>query len=196
MCTNRTSGAVVIVAGLWSAALTPTMGQELNCPAWEQKHPAYAPSPRWGHAMAYDGARQETVLVGEGFDGAITWTWDGHDWTAHRTFGPRTGPGAAMAYDELRQVVVLFGGAESWGETWEWDGVQWTLRSYSGPPPRAHHAMVYDSARGLTVLFGGSVGDFFTATPGSGTGLVGDFEATREHYRNRTLPWPTTPGGM
>jgi hypothetical protein len=44
-----------------------------------------APTPRGGHAMAYDLARQRIVLYG-GFTNeaprlADTWEWDGADWT-------------------------------------------------------------------------------------------------------------------
>ncbi len=157
MPAKRTLRLMMVVAGGWLAGAAPTRGQSPDCPAWEQKHPTHVPNPRYGHAMAYDGARQETVMVGgTGTDRGSTWTWDGHDWTEHKTAGPYAPSGTAMAYDELRQVVVLFGGQM----TWEWDGVQWTIRSYSGPPPRANYAMVYDSARGVTVLFGGRVGGF------------------------------------
>lgn len=147
---------MMVVTGGWLAGATPMWGQSPDCSVWEEKHPAHTPNPRFGHAMAYDGGRQETLMIGNGSDGGITWTWDGHDWTEHNAGGPGAGSGTAMAYDELRQVVVLFD-----GQTWEWDGVQWTLRSYSGPPWRGQHAMVYDSARGVTVLFGGRVGGFF-----------------------------------
>jgi len=160
MCTNRTSGAVVIVAGLWSAALTPMMGQDPECLPWEQKHPAHAPSPRYGPAVAYDSARGVTVLFGgDGYPSykRDTWEWDGDDWTLRSTVGPPARQHAAMAYDDSRGVVVMFGGVglQFFGDTWEWDGVNWTLRSVTGPSPRQSHAMAYDSDRGVTVLFGG-----------------------------------------
>ena len=163
MSTNRTSGAVVIVAGLWSAALPPTMGQSPECLPWEQKHPAHSPSPRDGHMMAYDSTRGVTVLFG-GISGTHpnyvynkdTWEWDGHDWVERSASGPAPASKAAMVYDELRGVTVLVGGEGSVGVggTWEWDGVRWTLRSNSGPSHRHSHAMAYDSDRGVTVLFG------------------------------------------
>ncbi len=146
MSTNRTFGAVVIVAGLWSAALTPTMGQESDCPPWEQRHPVHSPSPSYYPAMAYDIARGVTVLVGNG-----TWEWDGADWRKASGFSASY---HVMAYDESRSVTVLFGG----GKTWEWDGHEWLLRVNDGPPSRVHSAMAYDSARGVTVLFGGRSG--------------------------------------
>lgn len=138
--------------------------------------------------MAYDAARQETVMIGSGSDGGITWTWDGHDWTEHNAGGPGARFGTAMVYDELRQVVVLFD-----GQTWEWDGVQWTLRSYSGPPWRGEHAMAYDSARGVTVLFGGRVGGFFTVIRGSGMGTCGRCATRADHHRAVGTQWPMTP---
>ncbi len=134
--------------------------------------PGPAPSPRYSHAMAYDGARGMTVLFG-GWDGASldgeTWEWNGASWTLEHPEDPLgvDAPSAryehAMAYDSARGVTVLFGGWDGAydGETWEWDGDTWTKvhdgdpAGVTAPSPRMDHAMAYDSARGVTVLFGG-----------------------------------------
>lgn len=189
MSANRIAGFVVIVSGVWLSGLTPTMGQSPDCPAWEQRHPAHAPSPRYGHAMAYDSAREATVLFGgiRGQGAEATWEWDGADWMERSASGPAARVLTAMAYDELRGVMVLFGGNGAngaLGDTWEWDGVLWTLRSTSGPSRRESHAMVYDSARGVTVLFGGVA---------AGKGFYGDtweWDGTTWALRSTTGPAP------
>src|SRR5262245_23099562 len=57
---------------------------------WNQRRPATSPVARTFHAMAYDGARQRTVLfggtyfdslVGDIVYGSDTWTWDGTNWS-------------------------------------------------------------------------------------------------------------------
>ncbi|MGB3970091.1 MAG: hypothetical protein WBO45_25370 [Planctomycetota bacterium] len=125
---------------------------------WNQLAPATSPQARWGHAMAYDAARQRVVLFG-GFGGGGTWEWDGTSWTQ---LAPAASPsgrwGHAMAYDAARQRVVLFGGGSSaqLADTWEWDGTNWTqLAPAASPSARYSHAIAYDVARQRVVLFGG-----------------------------------------
>ena len=117
------------------------------------------PSPRYGHAMAYDSARGVTVIHG-GYDGQTaggkddeTWEWDGTTWTFRSDSGPGLMWLHAMSYDSARGVTVLL--EDGSPDTWEWDGTSWTLRTSVGAPSRWRHAMAYDSARGVTVLFGG-----------------------------------------
>ncbi len=138
---------------------------------WTQRTPAISPSPRAGHAMAYDSVRQVTVLFGGitpsgGFLGD-TWEWDGSAWSLRSTGGPEARYATAMAFDSARGVTVLFGGQAPFtccslqhrNDTWEWDGSAWTPRGSGGPSPRIAPAMAYDSARGVAVLFGGAAGD-------------------------------------
>ena len=132
---------------------------------WIVRTPALSPIPRFGHAMAYDAARERVVLFG-GYDFvsgsflADTWEWDGNAWVETT---PPTSPsvrfGHGMAYDANRQRVVLFGGAGDTSvlaDTWEWDGSAWIERTpATNPPAREYGALAYDDARGRTVLFGG-----------------------------------------
>ena len=91
---------------------------------WTRQIPSRSPSPRGGHAMAYDSAHGQVVLFG-GYDDprglrylGDTWTWDGSNWI--QKF-PRNSPpaqfGHAMAYDSAHGQVVLFGGPANgtWG---------------------------------------------------------------------------------
>jgi hypothetical protein len=131
---------------------------------WTERKPTTIPLVRFGHAMAYDSARQRIVL----FSGAIgppasaddTWEWDGNNWTQRK---PATIPlrrvGHALAYDAARQRILLFGGSTSlgtYGDTWEWDGKDWTQRKPTmNPIGRGAHKLVYDSVRQRVILFAG-----------------------------------------
>ncbi len=131
---------------------------------WTERTPAHSPTARTSETMAYDVARQRTVLFG-GWDGTNdlddTWEWDGVDWVAstpaHR---PPARDAHRMAYDSVRGCIVLFGGSTiastRLNDTWEWDGTDWTERvSVVSPSPRYRPALWFDANRGRVVLFGG-----------------------------------------
>jgi hypothetical protein len=95
--------------------------------------------PFQGPAMAYDDARQRTVLFGQTHSGtssaptaAQTWEYDGGRWRWVDVSGsPPDRHRGAMAYDLLRRRIVLFGGERPssgtiFGDTWEYDGSTWT----------------------------------------------------------------------
>src|SRR5688500_5531731 len=97
---------------------------------WTQKQDI-GPSPRYGHAMAYDAARQRVALFG-GLAGGIatndTWEWNAGDWTQVSDMGPAPRWHPGMTYDDARQRFVLFGGLvpppvgaalKEGGDTWE-----------------------------------------------------------------------------
>ncbi len=120
------------------------------------------PEPRARHALAYDSAREVTVLFGGTREARFlndTWEWDGLSWTQRNVPGPPSRAVHAMTYDSTRQVVVLFGGANhhrGFDDTWEWDGSDWSPRVASvWPPGRQLHSMAYDRQRGVSVLVGG-----------------------------------------
>ena len=138
---------------------------------WSEKHPADSPSPRYGHAMAFDAARQQVILFG-GIIGAKdtcsaeTWVWDGSNWTL---MNPANSPSAraytAMAYDKSRNRIVLFGGRRyaAWllnpqlSDTWEWDGANWTQVTLpTSPSGRYSHSMASLASGDGIVLFGGN----------------------------------------
>ena len=76
--------------------------------------------------MAYDEARQRTVLFGGLVGGDETWEWDGTNWTQLKpTVSPSSRMHHAMVYDSKRGRTVLFGGTAGGDETWEWDGKNW-----------------------------------------------------------------------
>jgi hypothetical protein len=158
---------VVGVFGVLANAPSTARGQVLD---WEMRAGS-GPSPRYGHAMAYDSARDVTVLFGGWVTGAYSaeaWEWSASNgegaWTLRATSGPGSSYGHAMAYDAARGVTVLFGGFNATsrhGETWEWNGTLWALRPVIGPSPRSGASLVYDAARCVVVLFGGHNNNLF-----------------------------------
>jgi hypothetical protein len=138
---------------------------EWNGRRWKEHHPAEHPDgAAVGSAMAFDGQRGQTVMMGGNTcSGPLpTWTWDGSVWSKTTTSSPGVKAEPAMAYDSARHRVVLFGGDDcsglnQGGDTWEWDGSSWLRVAIDGPGPRGGAAaMAYDRARGEVVFFGGA----------------------------------------
>jgi hypothetical protein len=145
------------------------------------------PSPRQLAVMAFDSARNKTVLFGGtnmfmDVSTGDTWEWDGAAWTRAADFGPPVGSGGAMVY--AGNECVAFGGTNLpsvdaqpvfYPTTWGWDGSHWVLRQDMGPGPRWRHGMAFDGQRGTIVMFGGLQ---LAAVRGDGSGYLGD---TWEH---------------
>ena len=172
-------GYTPAVAGVSSSA---TLGDtwEWDGTGWISVTTAIAPTPREGHAMAYDSTRHRVVLYGgELYSGVTslddTWEYDGTSWTLlEPAHSPPGRAFAAAAYDSARHRVVLFGGKDSNGnaldETWEWDGTDWAqITLATNPPARPPttppanmlllHAMAYDPMRAVVVMAGGGIQD-------------------------------------
>jgi hypothetical protein len=167
------------------------------------------PSPRVGHALAFDSGRGKLILYGgidaTGASNGETWEWDGdtQTWTKK---GPGPVPsrwGHAMVFDESAGQIVMFGGAHrdpqlGDGElldTWQYDPAtdQWTNWTYPLPGiwPRARtgHAMAFDPSRGVVVMYGGNVVNLGAA------GDLWEWASDLHAWRERTpvpLPaiWP------
>lgn len=153
-------GSAALLGDLWSWTGTH----------WQDVTPTgLVPSPREMHAMVYDAARDELLVVG-GRTGAgrtgETWAWNGTSWRLAGAMPPHQQ--LALAYDARRGRVVAFGGIalgfdgfdHHVAETWEWNGSTWTeIAIGGGPSARINHAMVYDPRRERIVLFAGE-GEF------------------------------------
>ena len=136
------------------------------------------PSPRYGHAMAYDPGRGVTVLVG-GWDIetgnalADVWDWDPSSgaWTQRLTGNEPNLPTARMfaslVTDSARSLLVLVGGLTfaynnpPAGEIWDLAPTTATFTNRTPPAPttwpspRSLHAMAFCPATGKTYVFGG-----------------------------------------
>ena len=129
-------------------------------------HSFTAPGPglRRHIKLAYDSARERTVLFGGVDDSGNrrmgdTWEWDGQQWQQVATEGPEPRGSYSMAYDPARRRVMLFGGlsdAGTMGDTWEWDGRRWQKRTDAGPTPRGEAGAVYLRGARHIVIAGGT----------------------------------------
>jgi len=133
------------------------------------------PTPRFGHAMAYDPASGMVVLVG-GWDIDSTlgladvWQWDPNTgaWSERLTGSEPNLPTArlyaSLVTDTARGRLDLVGGEAEVsrdGEIWELEPVAATFTDRTPtlgkwPPPRASYAMAFCPATGKTYVFGGT----------------------------------------
>ena len=100
--------------------LNEVWSYSLTCPAWTQLSPEAGPSPRVGHAMAYDSARDRVLVFGgqqaSGDSPLLSDLWalslQGPAWTQLMPGG--TAPAARhehqVAYDSGRDRLLLYGG--------------------------------------------------------------------------------------
>ncbi len=131
---------------------------------WTQQENT-GPSPRYGHAMAYDGVGRVILFGGSREIGSPvslgdTWAWNGPEWVQIAEFGPSARQYAAMAAGGGGNLI-LYGGQTNAGpglaDTWEFDGRLWTQRQDIGPEPLLWASMAFDRGRAAVVLFGGQV---------------------------------------
>jgi hypothetical protein len=136
---------------------------------WSQQLPARSPSPRQGHAMAYDAPSGQVVLFGgiteDPTGESETWVWDGNNWTQKTPVHSPSGRFLfTMAYDEASAQIVLFGGEDlssdrNLSDTWIWNGSDWIQQTPAhSPSARSGQAMAYEASSRQVVLFGGLAG--------------------------------------
>jgi cysteine-rich repeat protein len=160
----------VLFGGLTSAAETNHVWTRPPGGTWVEHLPTGSwPTARFGAGLAYDEARQRTLMFGGRPAGdSLTpsaadamWSWDGATSTwmqlTPATMPPPRTQGA-FAYDPVHQVAVLFGGIEaneSLNDTWVWDGTTWTdLTPTFDDMPGATQAvsLIWNPARQAFVL--------------------------------------------
>jgi len=137
------------------------------------------PTPGAFKQMAYDAARQVTVLFSgaDGSDGLDElWEWDGVSWALQAPAdpewdgSPRERSTGSMVFDSARGRTLLFGGyAGEFGvdgylanDTWAYNGDSWRrlgpadAKADGEPPQLSEPHMTWDAERRVVVLFGGS----------------------------------------
>ena len=144
---------------------------EWNGQSWK-RFTGEGPGARAGALMAYDEARQRSVL----FDGAAdeidaqTWEWDGEVWTLAAEAGPAARFPAGIVYDPVRQEILMFSGHyagpdgefREYDDLWAWDGASWRELAPGGSGPGHHNlaALVADPLTGQILLFSGGMNPF------------------------------------
>jgi hypothetical protein len=165
-------------------------GNTANGETWEWDGSAWTqrvvsgPSPRRGHAMAYDVSRGVTVLFGgtTGASNGETWEWNGTAWTQQTITGPAPRVLHAMAYDAARGLTVLFGGVTT--ESFHFSGETWGL----GVPCTAPAITAQPAAQ--TVCAAGSASFAVTA---AGTGPLA-YEWQIQHTDGQWATLGNDPG--
>jgi hypothetical protein len=151
----------MLAVGLAASLLVPPASAAPSArPAWVERDPETHPFAQGYFTMAYDVARERTVLLtGNCLCVSQTWAWDGETWTEFDlAVQPPSRRSASMAYDEARGEVVVFGGLDPnddpLTDTWVFDGTAWSQRTPASSPPGAYLTpMAYDPVRAETVLF-------------------------------------------
>lgn len=157
---ERTGRRTGPVSTQWPLSAGNPGGMTMPPIFWSQRQDI-GPSPRVGHGMTYDAARQRVVVFGGDPGGqplSDTWAWDGSLWTQVADTGPSARHSLALGYDAQGGRVVLFGGASggtAFDDTWTFDGDEWTQVADTGPEARSGHAVAWDTTRQRLVLFGG-----------------------------------------
>lgn len=183
MAYDAQSDRTILFGGLTAEGVmsNETWAYDLETNAWTEMNPFFTPSPRSGHAMAYDAGSDRVILFG-GYTGTYsgeTWAYD-FETDAWTEMNPpsrpsrRTGP--AMAYDAQSDRAILLGGfGVAWfsSETWAYDfgADNWTQMAPAFE--LAFAAMAYDAESDRSIVFGGSV---FGPIPVDST-LAFDFES-------------------
>lgn len=138
-------------------------GAALPNGAWTLRS-TVGPPPRGLCRLAYDSARDVTVLFGGYSNSAATflgdtWEWSGArgQWTLRSNSGPSPRARFIMAYDSNRGFTTLHGGSPPENsETWDWNGVVWTQRLIPSSAGRAYHCGAYDSVSHRLLTYGES----------------------------------------
>jgi hypothetical protein len=127
------------------------------------------PSPRCGHAMAFDEEAGMTILFGgiDPYDKPLgdTWLFNGDSWRRLRRRGPPARRYAAFAYSPDLHGCVLHGGAvddlgrKKFGDTWLFRGDAWEgLPDEFETDARDDHGLAYHRAAGALVMLEGVSG--------------------------------------
>ncbi len=154
-------GGSIIPGGAYS---NETWEYDASSNTWTNKTGPTAPPTRLMYSMAFDSARNVTVIFGGNTGAAIIndlWEYNGTDWVNISTVhSPLPRFNAGMTYDSVRKRVVLAGGqdenASTLTDTWEYDGSDWTDTGYTSYGPidtNTYSRVIFDTQIGRTLLF-------------------------------------------
>lgn len=158
---------VVVLFGGFSRLLDEDVGFYLNDTweydgvSWTKVETLISPSPRSGHAMAYDEKRGLVVLFGGSLEGSSslndTWEYDGVSWQLRIDLSnsPAKRVDATMSYDPRTETILLFGGYSGFltNDLWGYDGLTWTKIGSEMVETRLMYSPMFPK-----MVFGGDVG--------------------------------------
>lgn len=165
------------------------------------------PSPRWGHALAFDDEAGAAVLFGgiDPFDQPLgdTGLFDGGSWHPVPRPAPPPRRYAAFAYDPDLQGCVLNEGSEDdkglrgFGDTWLFRDRTWT-RLGSGFDTDVHddHGLAYHRAARRLVMFGGLGGAHDVRVRGAGGWRRVETPTVPPRHQCSPLTWDETLDGL
>jgi hypothetical protein len=165
------------------------------------------PSPRCGHAMAFDPEAGVTVLFGglDLYDNSLsdTWLFDGDGWRQARGPGPPARRYAAFAYDPQSQGCILHGGSKDekgfvrFGDTWLFREGAWTrLPETYETDSRDDHALAYHAVAKRLVMVGGlGAGSEVRGLSDAGWEMLG-VEAPLPEHQCAPLAWDPKQNGL
>jgi hypothetical protein len=135
---DQARGEIVFFGATGGAAATWTWNG-----TWTHRAVQGPPPILWPF-MAYDAARQRTVVYG----GTLgTWEWDGAQWMQIPI--PGVGSPGIMTFDSTQNRIIMVTGAG----TFSYDGMQWVQLADANIVNQAT-AIAFDPIRNRTVIFG------------------------------------------
>jgi hypothetical protein len=153
------AGNVLLYGGACGTGLVPAVSWEWDGTTWKAVEGSLSAGRVYGHAMAYDSARGETVLVSGtdfdlGYEVNFTYRYRNSKWQSAWTFynpGPRSLFG--FTSDPERGAVWLYGGVRGVSDLWKYAYGQWNLFPAKNAPSSCTYPLTaWDSDRKVMVL--------------------------------------------
>ncbi|MBK8256998.1 MAG: hypothetical protein IPK82_30530 [Polyangiaceae bacterium] len=200
------SATTFVLASQWSVGFL-SLGcapiTDPNAAAYREVTTEPAPSPRWGHTLVYDGARDQLIAFGgNGPNGKLNDTWAfslvRETWqTLETNEGPSARLTPAAIFDAPRNRMIVVGGdigtSFASDETWALDleTLQWSTLP---PIPVARFDVIATSDNERAWFYGGFSAQF------AGLGDLWELDLTTDTWTERTNTGPEpkarAAGGM
>lgn len=165
-CLSRTaavwqehSGNVLLYGGACNTGEVTATSWEWDGTNWTAVEGSLSAGRIFGHAMAYDAARGETLLFGGtaadlGAETNFTFRYRNSRWqSAWSNFTPAARSLFGFTTDPVNNAVWLFGGIRGWTDLWKYAYGQWSLVSATDAPETCAYPLTsWDSDRKVMVL--------------------------------------------
>ena len=151
------NGNVLLFGGACFNGVASTKTWEWDGTNWIEITTTGSPGFLFGHAMAYDAAREQTILQGGtsgGLDRSTTWSYRDGRWRAEiAIFGPNGRSLPVFVADPEARASFLFGGLNADPDLWRFMNGSWAPVIVAGIPGDCPYPLgVWDSGRKRTVI--------------------------------------------